>query len=159
MIYRITIFITILLYACNTTSKLPQNENHFTQNGIYITLEEKESEIIFKIQNTNDFPVYLFQPDQLTIQKQIGTEWEKVRILYCPCGASCPSPREFVQLKTNEFINFNWNKKESWCIHSNQQKIPETVEQNVEKGNYRLFIQYGPYKKEQTKLYYKFKLN
>jgi len=159
MIYRITLILSILLFSCNTTGKLQDNEPYIDEHGMEVTTEETDAEIIFQLKNTNDYPVYLSRPDQLTIQKQEGDNWERVRILYCPCGASCPPPREFVSLQTNDFVRLKWNKKESWCVDVEHQMIPETKERKASQGNYRMLIQYGQQKKKQTKTYYEFKLN
>jgi hypothetical protein len=122
-------------------------------------MEENEQEIIFKIQNTNNYPVVMAQPDQLTLQQQQGEQWQRVRTLYCPCGASCPSPREFVELSPEAFTLLSWDKKESWCVHNTPQRIPETAEKPAEKGNYRLVVSCGQHPKTTHTIYYEFKLN
>lgn len=149
----------IFLYSCNAASKLPDKENNSGQNGIEVKVDHPDSLILFTIKNSNNYSMYIFQPDQMEIQRQGEKEWQRVRTLYCPCGASCPPPREYLLLKPGEFLNFSWNKKETWCVNKENSIIPETFEQDVSKGNYRLFIKYGKQLKERTKLYYQFKLN
>lgn len=156
---KIIPLLIILVYSCNAASKLPDNRDSSIKNGIEVKIDHKDSEILFKIKNFNNYSIYIFQPEQLEIQRQEGKEWKRVRTLYCPCGASCPPPREYLQLKPGEFMDYTWNKKESWCVNKENSTIPETFEKNVSKGKYRLFLEYGQYVKEPTKLYYEFKIN
>ena len=121
-------------------------------------VSQKTNTILFSIENLSDSKVTLFNPTKTVIEKQVGEEWINIRILYCPCGASCPPPPEERLIIKGVVHQLKWNLKEEWCGGQNKEGIPSTISNIAESGNYRIKIDYEKVDGNRTFIYHEFSI-
>jgi len=162
---RFSILGLLVLGACFST----QNESISSEDSDFsklITVEckenyEKGEKATFVVKNeSNEKDVFLFQPNEIHVEKQTEKGWKRLNILYCPCGASCPPPPEWEVLKSHSTKQVKWNLNEEWCGEiKTDRKIPETKKRYAGAGTYRFVLKYSVDKgKEIVKNYTEFEL-
>jgi hypothetical protein len=169
MLFKTNTFFCFILFSgmmiisfssCKSKEQVAGNKEE-NEKGIHIeTIHTGEGNdlIKFEIRNTSSQDVRVFHPKEITIEKKNG-DWEKVSVLYCPCGASCPPPPEFLVLKPGELLTISWNKKRSWCGERQANGIREYHEEKVESGLYRLKVHYADLENEMKTVYNVFNIN
>jgi hypothetical protein len=101
-------------------------------------------EVIFTIKNTQpDQSLKFYHPRELNIEKKTENDWEDVSILYCPCGASCPPPPEYVTIEAGESYKIVWSQKKSWCGEMQENGIRKYHEEQVKPGKYRIKLNFS----------------
>lgn len=145
-----------LLLACTTSKKQFASTENKTNQAINVVIENSSNdrEFTFIVQNKSEGPVFIHNHRQIHIERQINSQWEKVRVLNCPCGASCAKPDEFLEIAQEGNFIFNWDKNESWCGERNSYGIPETMKLPVVSGVYRVMIVFSTDQKN-VQIYYK----
>ena len=137
--------LTLLLSCQAQKSKSQVLEANEHQRDVQIVAEDtyKQSNIAeFQVKNiTEGEELYVYTPKDLVIEKSINGNWEKLRVLYCPCGASCPPPPEWKKLVPNQSLTISWDLHEEWCEASDPTvRVPETHSRYAGKGLYRIVI-------------------
>ncbi|MCU0446736.1 MAG: hypothetical protein MUE85_17655 [Microscillaceae bacterium] len=114
----------------------------------------KSDTIRIKFKNISESVLVVYKPKPVFIEKKVGNEWQKVQILYCPCGASCPPPPAQQLLDLNKEMAFFWTQIENWCVD----KVEETRQAST--GQYRLRVQYStsPTNYDRQMAYYEFEI-
>jgi hypothetical protein len=150
--------LSILLGACITSSHSTKK----AKSPSYLTVESKiiyenNERATFKITNeSQEEELFLSHPEEIEIEKQTKSGWKDIKVLYCPCGASCPPPPQWGVLKPQGTRTVSWNLKEQWCegtsLHGN---IPKTKTKYAGKGNYRFVVRYTLNKDKEKITYYK----
>ena len=97
----------------------------------------------FKVINRSDSTVYIHHYYKLQIEMKKEEAWVPLRILFCPCGAPCAKPAEFVGISAGENLAWEWDMQESWCGKPGESHIPQTMKQKVNPGVYRVKVVYG----------------
>lgn len=149
------IFFSILFVACTTNSKLQKEDLSSKSNDtIQINVVNKNNNIEFLIKNLNETPIYFVNTGKLRIERKNNTEWEKLRILPCPCDAPCRQNTQEIEITKGNDFGISWNMKESWCGTERVNSVRNTIKQTVEKGTYRIRITYKT-KDNKSKIIYK----
>lgn len=158
-------FSFILLIISISCSKKPiqttSNTNGEVKIPINVLIENETSSgnILFVIENKSEGDLLFFNHKNIILEVLENENWRRLRILDCPCGASCAKPAEFIELERNGKYNFRWDKTETWCGKRNEQGIPETKTTIAPKGQYRIGIIYGTTPKNRRTYYQEFTIN
>lgn len=144
IIYLSIILSVFVLYGCKNNS---MSTNNTETSGLWNFKAEKSYKQGAKINITatykGDNSTNLYNPMILVIEKkQADQNWVQMRTLYCPCNESCPAPPEQMSIAQNESKTFSWNQQEEWCERQ-ADNTKKNISQQVEKGTYRLVMQYG----------------
>ena len=148
-IYIKVLLISLLgLWACHSTQRGAMTSNYSTSRLVSAECEEnyeKGEEAKFVIKNqSKEKDVLLYHPKEILIEKYTGEKWERVDIMYCPCGASCPPPPEWGALKPEATKTIKWDLNEEWCNDKNsERKVPETNKKYAGSGTYRFVLRYS----------------
>jgi hypothetical protein len=134
----------LFLFSCGSSKKItdPGKDStplSFNIKKSYSVGEEINIEMINQSE-TDSF--YIHQPAIIHIEKKEGNEWKKMRIRYCPCGASCPPPPEEKLLAPGKIYYINWDQEEEWCGKITGKGIPETHKEMAGSGLYRIKVRY-----------------
>ena len=140
-------FVFLIFFGCATGSKTVQKEesikeieaNKFGIKAIHKGIYKLGEMVIISIENSSDTIAYLFQPNYLTIQKQIDTNWIDLRTLPCPCGAPC-APPGWQPLEPYQELDLHWDQRETWCDESFPNPREQLKTKEVEPGIYRWLI-------------------
>ncbi len=126
--------------ACNAVSNIPIEEHEnlaFGVKAISNPVYKEGGNVVFILENTTDSSRYILEPSRLTIQKMIDSAWYDIRMLPCPCGASC-APPEYYEIKAFDQMDLSWNEKESWCRIPNEPGTDRS--EYVKRGTYRIVL-------------------
>ena len=153
LIYLI-LFLFIIINSCSAV-----NPNNFKREKVDDSIKSnlyegiirmsskkviKTSEGFFiELENISPNDIFIYRPWAKNIEKKIGDNWIKVKILYCPCGQYCdPPPIKKILLPGQKYRQY-WNLFEGWCDESSTDETPKTIEYKVTKGHYRITSFYG----------------
>ena len=140
---KILLLFSVLIVACNTGKQLQKDNVITTSNEIVdINVVNNGKQIEFLIKNLNETPIYLVNTSNLNIERKNNNEWERLRILPCPCDAPCHQNKENIEITTGKEYKILWDMEESWCGTERVNRVRNTVRQTVEKGIYRIRITY-----------------
>lgn len=140
---KILLLFSVLIVACNTGKQLQKNNVITTSNEIIdINIVNNGKQIEFLIKNLNEIPIYLVNTSNINIERKNNNEWERLRILLCPCDAPCHQNKENIEIATGKEYKILWDMEESWCGTERVNRVRNTVRQTVEKGIYRIRITY-----------------
>lgn len=145
----------VLFVGCKSSEKIPTSQ---TSTGIETEVIISENQVLFQIKNISNDTINIYSPQQINIQRLVNNEWEKVRVLNCPCGAPCAKPIEKKELYIGQVHGYVWNKQESWCGKKNEYGIPETIKISPKTGKYRITIIYQIKQSEKQIIYKEFEL-
>jgi hypothetical protein len=154
---NLSLFLLIVFFvSCKSNEKSTsiKSEPDIIKTNIVIS----ENQIQFQIQNISNDTLTIYSPQQITIQRFVNNDWEKVRILNCPCGAPCAKPAEIKELFSGQIHTYSWDKQESWCGKKNEYGIPETIKEFSKSGKYRIMIMYQIKQSEKQIVYQEFEL-
>ena len=140
---KILLLFSVLIVACSTSKQL-QKDNVINVNNeiVEINVSNKGVQIEFLIKNLNDTPIYIVNTGKLYIERKNNDDWDRLRILPCPCDAPCHQNKEDLEIVTGKEYIISWNMEESWCGTERVNMVRNTVKQVVEKGTYRIRISY-----------------
>ena len=99
--------------------------------------------------------LYLYKPKNLVIQKQEPDGWQKIRTLYCPCGASCPAPPDVIPLPPGNQYTYIWDQMEAWCGDMTREGIRKMHRSFPGYGKYRIGIRLLNQDTQQVKVLYR----
>jgi len=142
--------LTFLLASCKT-----QKIMEFTHKQDY---SQGNGKFTFSIKNISNQDITLVDPLLTKIEHKNNSRWRNIRILYCPCGASCPQPPKEKTIKNNEIHQYKWSGIEEWCGEINSLGMPESMSKTAKSGLYRIKIVYKIGNRNRTSNYYKFKI-
>lgn len=154
-------FLLLLNIACVPKKGVKSNADAISENinsEVEIEIEAAENVMNFRVINKTDSIIHVFNYQQLHIEREVGNDWEKLRILPCPCGAPCVKPSEYIEVLIGNHLDFIWNLEESWCGERNETPIPETLTSPATPGKYRIKILYSHLFKDQQIIYKEFNL-
>ena len=114
----------------------PKDGLVFSHGGNY----ERGEPVKISVTNKRKDPLHLYKPRNIVIQKKGEAGWQKIRTLYCPCGASCPAPPESISLRPDSSFTYTWDQMEEWCGEMTKQGIPEMHRVFPGFGDYRLVV-------------------
>ncbi|PKP35143.1 MAG: hypothetical protein CVU00_03580, partial [Bacteroidetes bacterium HGW-Bacteroidetes-17] len=127
--------------ANNGTFSEVMNSTHYIE--IYSKLfEEINSLTLQLIVQTNEFKFYASDNLLELIEKLESGNWRKLKILDCPCDAPCQASIDKFELHPGGKIELSWNQMESWCGPKVDEHIRKSIYKRVEKGQYRVRINY-----------------
>jgi hypothetical protein len=151
MLNKLGFFALLVITGCVSKSGI-KSSNHLNENSMGITVEvvsiEKDNSLQFNVMNSSEGTVFFHNYTIIHIEKNNNGSWEKLRILSCPCGASCPKPFEYVEIQKAQLYSLIWNKQESWCEKKVGLPVPETIFAPSTSGEYRIIIVYSFDKKD-----------
>ena len=162
MIRTSFILLTLVLASCHTSKKTADKPEGSMKTEV-VTIQSKSEyqqgdPVNFMVQNNHpEMTLKLYHPLELTIEKKSENDWEQVKILYCPCGASCPPPPEYREVKPKQAYQLAWDQKTSWCGEMQDNGIKKYHEKLVTPGEYRLVLQYQ-FENELKTIYKRFKI-
>ena len=131
----------VFLIGCNSVNISNQKESIHELDNIEITDNQDSHKVLFNIKNLNNSAVFYVKRNKLEIDKLVGGEWIRVKILPCPCGAPCREINEDIAIEPHKSISIKWSMIESWCGERTENKfVRETISQRVNQGKYRLNI-------------------
>ncbi len=141
---RVFLFSMILLLVSCTVSEQAIKKNVVDSKEIsFVNLKKqfhKGEEINLVFENNLESSITIFNPQRILIEKNIDNKWDKVKILYCPCGASCPQPPEQLVLMPSQKHIFYWNQNENWCGEYIAKFVQKTETKFAGYGKYRMRI-------------------
>ncbi|MFO8234016.1 MAG: hypothetical protein R6U04_01235 [Bacteroidales bacterium] len=153
---KVTIYVILFWsFVVSSCAAIIQKDAKEKQDVISIDVNDKYErgeQIDITVANaTENDTIYIYEPQQIRMEKLEGEKWRKVRIRYCPCGASCPQPPEKQLLMPGNEFFIQWDQIEEWCGEKNEKGVPETHTAEAEKGLYRITIIY--YKPDRNQAY------
>ena len=152
--FILLILIVFTLISCKTQEKLKTSVDNKNTESPFIIDYKKEcisgETFYFHIKNNSADTLTILSPVVARIEKMENTEWRRVKILYCPCGANCIAPPKELNLTKDQSHKYSWNLIEAWCGSKQENGIPETIEHNSEPGLYRIKIEYVFRNKSET---------
>lgn len=143
--------------SCAPKKELSEGDKKQKDQNIKIEVNVDHNLLVFEILNQSESPIYLFNADDIHIEKKMDDSWQKVRILNCPCGAPCAKPDEYKKLLSGKYYKITWNKQESWCGEKDYRGLEKTIRKDATNGLYRIRVLYGitiKNKKEKYKEFY-----
>lgn len=151
-------FLALLAVSCSSKS------NSTSQNGITIShqlISQGENSMLdFLISNESGSPINLPNPYGVSIEYKSGSDWNELRTLDCPCGASCPPPPANFAIESANDHSVKWNMKEEWCGPKQLGgRPPEAFSSNAEPGTYRFKVVYKNEASELNTIYHEFQIN
>ncbi|OFX27640.1 MAG: hypothetical protein A2041_10315 [Bacteroidetes bacterium GWA2_31_9b] len=153
---QILIFLVVIFFSsCKPSEKNTLNQK---PNDIETEIVISDNQIHFQVKNISNDTIVLYNPQRLNIQRFVNNNWEKVRILNCPCGAPCAKPDEKLYLFKGQSHSISWDKQESWCGNKNENGIPKTIKSLSLSGNYRIIIIYQLNQADKQTFYKEFEL-
>lgn len=151
----------LVLSSCHTL-KSNTNESNPSVGDEIVRLEGEdwfdiEDDAVFVIKNiSKQRSIYIYQPHEMTVQQKVKDQWERVELLFCPCGASCPPPPEWEILAPGSEREVVWDLQEKWCEQSDTRtRIPKTVSRYAGPGEFRIVVQYALSRGGEIKTLYK----
>lgn len=155
----ILIFLTVFTALSSCSLKVSESDHEVLKVNHQIVQKGEANFIEFKLMNPSDSSLRLVDPYGLHIEFKNGENWELLRTLDCPCGASCPPPPTEFYLKKGEEHIVNWNMKEEWCGEKQLGgRPPQSFSEDVEKGIYRLRIPISDPQGKSQFVYYQFEI-
>ncbi len=145
MSMRIMFFSIVLLFVSCNMSKQTTVDNYNENEISFVSLKSqfhKDEEVKLVFENNIESEITILNPQRMLIEKNYNNKWERVKILYCPCGASCPQPPKQLELKPSEKHIFTWNQKEDWCGDYITKFVQKTETKFVGFGKYRIKVLY-----------------
>ena len=153
---KILLLFSVLVVACSTGKQLQKDNVKTTTNNeiVEINVVNKGKKIEFLIKNSNDSSIYIVSTGKLHIERKNNTEWQKLKILPCPCDAPCHQNKEDIEIFSGKEYQILWNMEESWCGTERVNMVRNTVRKTVEKGTYRIRISFKT-KDNKPEIFYK----
>ncbi len=139
----------IILIACNPSRHASKPIS--TEIKIHVNDSIKLGDpVLFELENISSNPITVFNPERLRIEKLTDQKWQKLKILECLCDAPCQPSADFAKLESGRNIKLRWDQKEKWCGSRTNKQIRETIISPVEKGKYRIIVNYKKASGEET---------
>lgn len=139
----INILIVILLIACHPIKRTTEISSSYLNIVINDNKPIIAGKLIsFIIKNKYSKGIVVYYPEKLFIEKLEDGDWRKIKILECPCDAPCLASIDKVELHPGGKIELSWDQMESWCGPKVDEHIRKSIYQRVEKGQYRVRINY-----------------
>jgi len=139
----VNIFIVIIFVACHPLTLTTETSSSYLQ---IIVNEDKSivlgESISISIKNIHSNKIIIYYPEKLIIEKLEEGNWHKLKILECPCDAPCQASIDKIELDAGNTFEISWDQKESWCDPQMDEHIRKSIYQRVEKGQYRVRINY-----------------
>ncbi|MDD2413213.1 MAG: hypothetical protein PHD06_13070 [Bacteroidales bacterium] len=161
MLRKLSFIALLAITGCVSKSGITSS-NHLSENSTRITVEvislNEGNSLQFNVINNSDDTLYFHNYSLIHIEKNNKGDWEKLRILPCPCGASCPRPFEYVEIPKGQLYSLMWDKQESWCEKKGGLPVPETKYASSSSGEYRIKIVYSFDKKDVKEFFENFTL-
>ena len=112
-------------------------------DGVDVRLIEQNGDFIrFSITNNSAYSIGVESMRHLFIERNVDDQWQRIPYVPCLCGTPCMEPRPTTLASgTSELVEWNYLMRR---CESNNGGIPETVENRVEKGEYRLRFTLNP---------------
>ncbi|MBU1014188.1 MAG: hypothetical protein KKG99_14415 [Bacteroidetes bacterium] len=139
----VNILIIVLLIACyptRQTTGISSSQLNIVINDNKPIIAGKPISIIVK--NMYSKSIIIYYPEKLLIEKLEDGDWRKIKILQCPCDAPCQASIDIAELHPGGEIELVWDQMESWCGPKLDEHIRKSIYQRVEKGQYRVRINY-----------------
>ncbi len=117
--------------------------------------------INFKIANASAYNLYIESTWKLFIERLENEDWVKMPFVPCQCGTPCKEPQATL-LESGDSLEIRWNFISRKCTFG-ADVSPETVEERVKKGKYRMIFVLNPSKdgkrlnSEKLEVYFKAK--
>ncbi len=136
------LLLLLLILSCSPKKQITENNKDditvgFNMKEEYAPGERIEINIVNQSEKDS---LYIHHPATIRIEKKVEGEWKKMRIRYCPCGASCPPPPEERLLIPGKAYHVTWDQKEEWCGEMTSKGIPETHKKMAGNGLYRIKV-------------------
>ncbi len=154
-----SIFIFLLIFIFSSSCKTQKPVSTPYKDAVEISMKKSYpsgEKIEIVLNNISGSDLVLYKPSMTEIEKQENGAWKNVRILYCPCGASCPPPADKITIPKAGKHLLNWNQLEKWCGAENHAGIPKTESKTVAAGNYRIKIGFMAENKKRQIIYHEF---
>jgi len=157
------LFLSILLLSIISciSSKSAKNQNKFVEsiNSVIVQVNKLPGgDFEFIVENKTNQSIFIHNYYQVHVDRKVGDNWEKIRILNCPCGAPCARPEEYVEIQKENNFSIKWNLEESWCGEKNEIGVQETLSTKVGPGLYRIMVVYSFDKTDKTPIYQVFNI-
>ena len=136
-----------LLISCSGLKNAPESKARTEpQPPLSVQMDStyKTGETI-RLSINNNHPenvLKIYHPLELNIEKKTTEGWKEVDILYCRCGASCPPPPEYREIRPEQAYRISWDQKTSWCGDLKENGIREYHEKQVSTGKYRIILRF-----------------
>lgn len=158
MIKQLSIIIVFTIFGCTSQKKQLDTKISSSSNEIEILIGKAETNdnLVFNIQNRSSEGTITLRQNKLHIERKVNNQWEKIKVLNCPCGAPCARQSELIEIPSGNNYVFIWNKKESWCGKKSEKGIPETIETTSQQGLYRVRFVYSTTQNKQQVIYQEF---
>lgn len=156
-IFLFSIILTII--SCNPLKQSSVESKNNAEISFYLQdVFAKGEAVNLKFNNKTESSIILLNPERISIEKKSNEKWEKVKVLYCPCGASCPPPPEKLEIKPSEKFVFSWDQNESWCGEYITKFVQKTEIKFAGFGKYRMRILYKHHNKNLVDFYKYFEI-
>lgn len=157
------LFLLILLLSITSciSTKSAKNRTKFAESidSVIVKVNKLQgSAYEFIVENNTNQPIFIHNYYQVHIERKNGDNWEKLRILQCPCGAPCARPEEYIEIQKGSNFSIKWNMEESWCGDKNEYGIQDTSSMKVGSGIYRIMVVYSFDKTDKTTIYQVFNI-
>ncbi|MDD2277798.1 MAG: hypothetical protein PHS05_01920 [Bacteroidales bacterium] len=157
MLRKLSFIAFLVITGCVSKSGITSS-NHLNENSTRITVGvisiDEGNSLQFNVINNSDDTLYFHNYSLIHIEKNNMGDWEKLRVLPCPCGASCPKPFEYVVIPKGQHYSLAWDKQENWCEKKAGLPVPETKYAACTSGEYRIKVVYS-FDKKDVKEYFK----
>lgn len=125
---------TTLLVQCRATDQRSAQE--LTIKELKVTADE----LVFRVVNELDRKVTVNGIEDFYIEREEKEGWVFIPYSRCMCGAPCPPPQSKVLMPSEESI-VKWGRISRTCrSRMPDNPVPETVEERVPNGRYRMVI-------------------
>jgi hypothetical protein len=135
-----------LLLACAGTNPGSRNTgtvdlepNAYGVRALHKSQYKLGEAVVIILENDSDTMAYLFQPNYITIQRLVDSNWVDLRVIPCPCGAPC-APPGYQALEPYQIMDIQWDQRESWCDFTKNDSLGQLIRNEVRPGNFRWLI-------------------
>ena len=136
------VFFLILFSGCKSSQEISEQKDQQSGRDLLDIVVDNNEIISFQLINNSSRTIKIQMPEKLYIEKFNNGNWNKLRILPCPCDAPCARMEEQIEIPATEKHVLSWDKNESWCGSRNEKGIRETLIKKVESGRYRIRINF-----------------
>lgn len=92
--------------------------------------------VTFEIENTSSMEAVFSSIENFVVEKKVGDNWEKVPFYPCKCSVPCGNPPVPKRIKPGEETTVSWDYISRKC------KGPQSEENKVGSGSYRIALSY-----------------
>lgn len=128
-----------LISGCKSSQMISVNDN---TDPVSIDLTIMDESITFSLYNNTLSQLEILNPQKLSIYHFENNNWQKLKILICPCDAPCNAPDENIKIDSKQNYSVQWNKKESWCGEKTFHGPRETIYSAPSSGKYKIVFVY-----------------